>query len=1515
MVEKLIAYFAKRHLLMNFVFIAVVIGGVFAWQHTNKEELPDITFDRIRISVRYPGASAEDVEFFVTRPMEEQIRGLDGVYRIKSTSSAGQANITVEIEQNYPDFDEALMELRNAVLDVDLPDEVIDDPNIRVFKTSKKAILDIALIHDDYHLLDVSGRKNLQKYSYALENRLLSLPEVHSVQRRGYLQEELQIKVDPARLLKYEIPFNTVMQQIRENHVRKPVGTLKAAKEPKVTILSELDSPQKLRDLTIQGGFDGRMIRLGEIANVDFGYEQSDTVYKVNGHEAVIFSVVKNSSHGILEALAAVEGVVANFRENNLSGTAIQLVLLDDESIDVQNRLSIIAVNGGIGFVMILVTLFVFLNVRAGIWVAMGIPFTFCCTMIFAAAIGYTINGTTLAAVIIVMGMVVDDAIVVAENITRLRRQGMEREEAVIKGTSFVLLPIVASIATTCVAFVPLFFFTGHAGKFIQFIPPIIFFMLIASLFESLLILPGHMGLHISLPGMGCRQVDESNGMGTHWFDRVELAYARFLEKSMRFSWLVLLGFACLLVVAGFIVVSKMKYEMFPREETRDIVLTGTAPAGTKRYETALLVRQIEDIVLPYVGTEVVGIRTSIARSRRGGAVEENKFRMLIEIVPKEDRDKSADELVAEFKEGTDALTAFEEIRFAKSRWGQQSGSPIEILVQQNNDTLRGEVVARLAKEMRARPALDNVEIDEGLSVPEYRIEINRDVIKRLSISPADVVSTFRAALEGTILYEFTDGDENIRVRLTTDDDTKSSIDHILDLPVENRRDYLVSLRNIVTVHKVVSPNAISRRDLKRTSVVFADMHKDTDMTPVEVAEELEATVFPGILSEYPTTSLSFSGEVQDTRETTADLRNAVIMAGVLIYIILSVLFNSLWKPVIIMLAIPFGVVGIILAFYFHGKTVYGFYAAVGALGLAGVVVNDAIIMLVKLNKEFDSASDLSVSRQVGAIASTRLRAVILTTLTTVAGVLPTAYGFAGYDAMLAEMMLALTWGLIFGTMITLILVPCVFGLEQSLKSKFRNRWNKNASLRKAAVIPVVILLSGVLASAIAEESEEGISLDSVVSRAALNDTEFEEILIEELTLRYQKDLRLPARDLVLSLKQEYNAFLSQDRTASRSVIGLSKLFPRSGTELSIAYEVSPSFSSDDSSGSASLGITQPIARNAFGSSTRLQEQIIGIEIDIASHQIVEAYEDYLAAIITAYHRWLESHENLLIGRSSYRENMKLLGNIQERRKKQVARAIDVNKINLQVLAKKERLVELETEYEKRLLTIQRVIRHDGKSTLVPMSSPVVAEMEGSFGDAFSVFVDTSRTFNVLRLLEEKSSLEVDKDADDLLPSINLVLGGELRGDGYGMDDNDDLLFAGIAMEWPFPSQVASAEHKLSKIDLRRSRLLIGNARYRLHTDIKDLFYEIRKEKRLKEIAEEKIHLAQSILQDETENYSFAKVSLNDYIDAVNTLDRNRFTMILHDARHRILMVEWLRLTDRLITKKEIRRRHMRSSD
>lgn len=1039
MIEKIIAYFAHRHFVTNFVLIAVFVGGVFAWQHTSKEELPDVTFERVRISTSYPGAPAADVEYYVTEPIEEVLRGIDGIRRVTSNTSVGSSSITVELEPDLKDLTEAFNEIRNEVLDVDLPDDIIDDPNIRIFKTSKKAIIDIALINTYVHLLDVKERQELQTYALALEDQLLNLSEINSVNRRGYLQEEIQIKVDPKKLIEYEIPFNSTRTEIQNNHIRQPAGTLETDMEPKVTLLSELTTVDALNRLIVQGGFEGGVIRLKEVASIEEGFEKNDNITKVNGHEAIFFSVVKNSSYGILEALEAVNRIVDKFRKNNLKGSSIQLIMMDDESVEIRNRLSIIGYNSIIGFILILITLFFFLNIRSGIWVAMGIPFTFCFTMIVASLMGYTINGTTLAAVIIVMGMIVDDAIVVAENITRSTKQGGDNFTNVVEGTSYVLLPIMASIITTCIAFMPLFFFTGRYGKFVQFIPPVIFIMLGASLIESLFILPGHMLLDIPVLGRFFNTAKEEDPGKRHWFEGVEDWYGHLLEKVLKHKGKILLVFLLCLISAVLILRYQFKFVMFPHEETREIVISGEAPSGTVRQETAHLTKQIERIVLEKAVNEVVGVRTDIARGRRGGAIEENKFRMIIEIVPKEKRRRTADQIIKDLSTPINALQGFKKVQFQKSRWGQSSGSSLELYVQQNDEIKRSEVVKKLQQIMQSHESLKAVELDEGFLIPEYRVHINQEKAKRLSIDPNDIARTLRAALEGSILYEFKKGDTDIKVRITTVDSAKNDIDRVLDIPVENRGNYLVPLRDLVSVETVQAPNNIFRREQKRTTIIYADIKKEASKTPVEIAEYFETEVFPDIIAEYPTTTFYFGGEVEDTRESKQDLVNAIIMTLLLIYCVLAILFKSLTKPLIIMLAIPFGVVGIVFAFWLHGKSLFGFYAAIGALGLAGVVINDSIIMMVKLDKEFDDAKGCeSINAQVASIAQTRLRAVVLTTLTTIAGILPTAYGFAGYDAMLAEMMLALTWGLFFGTTITLLLIPCVFSLEKICQLKVK---------------------------------------------------------------------------------------------------------------------------------------------------------------------------------------------------------------------------------------------------------------------------------------------------------------------------------------------------------------------------------------------------------------------------------------------------------------------------------------------
>lgn len=335
------------------------------------------------------------------------------------------------------------------------------------------------------------------------------------------------------------------------------------------------------------------------------------------------------------------------------------------------------------------------------------------------------------------------------------------------------------------------------------------------------------------------------------------------------------------------------------------------------------------------------------------------------------------------------------------------------------------------------------------------------------------------------------------------------------------------------------------------------------------------------------------------------------------------------------------------------------------------------------------------------------------------------------------------------------------------------------------------------------------------------------------------------------------------------------------------------------------MEVSQPIAQNAFGRSTRLLDQIVGLEVDVARYQVIEAYEDYLSTVIVAYYDWYAAYQNLKIGQASYKENLKLLDHMGERQKQKIALPIDVNKVKLQVLSRKERLVELEERYTNATHKIQTILRDFGQDDYIPFLSRPLAEVNTDFEKAYQEFRHASRTFDVLRMLEETSKLEVSRSADDLLPSIVMNLGYTIDGEGYRIRQEDDLFYAGVTLQWPLFDQVDRAEHEVAKIDFQQQQLLTNNTHFRLLVQLRTLYFQIQREQKLITLADERIQLAQSVLKDEEENYSFGKVTLNDYIQAFNALDDNRFNKIAHEVSYRKLIAEWLRLTDRLVQAKK----------
>jgi len=462
----------------------------------------------------------------------------------------------------------------------------------------------------------------------------------------------------------------------------------------------------------------------------------------------------------------------------------------------------------------------------------------------------------------------------------------------------------------------------------------------------------------------------------------------------------------------------------------------------------------------------------------------------------------------------------------------------------------------------------------------------------------------------------------------------------------------------------------------------------------------------------------------------------------------------------------------------------------------------------------------------------------------------------------------------------------------------------KNIMKLKSVILTVVFFALSL--NAYAKEEIKKITLEEFIKRVCRKDTAFQQILIDELKLKYEKAINLPAKDLVVEIESKYNFLLQFEEEDTENSLSLSKLFPYAGTEISAEYSSSIASLTRRVTSDVTLELSQPIAQNAFGRNRRLLDKITGIEIEVAKYQIAEAYEDYLASLITLYYDWHSAYENLRTAQNSYEENLKLLGNIKERQINKIALPIDVNKITLQVLGKKENIITRQKQYNDYLNMIKEVLRYEESALLEPKESLLYADLDIDFFDKYESFKISSRTALALKLLEDKSSLEVDEFADELLPSINLLFGYAWEGSGHDISVSKKTAYTGMSVDLPLPGQVERANYEISKIDSRKQKLSFQTTHQRLYTNLKNLNNQMLKEKELIVVAKEKIKLAEAVVKDEKENYSLGRSTLNDLIDEVNKLEDNKFNKITRDIQLRKLIVEWLRLSDSLIKESDI---------
>ena len=448
--------------------------------------------------------------------------------------------------------------------------------------------------------------------------------------------------------------------------------------------------------------------------------------------------------------------------------------------------------------------------------------------------------------------------------------------------------------------------------------------------------------------------------------------------------------------------------------------------------------------------------------------------------------------------------------------------------------------------------------------------------------------------------------------------------------------------------------------------------------------------------------------------------------------------------------------------------------------------------------------------------------------------------------------------------------------------------------------VNIIIILGQFTVCGFAQTAKP-LSMQEFIDRAVEKDTEFEAILLDEYALAYQPDLIVDAEDLILSVKNDHAFNLKSEEHDAEVEVLLSRLFRKTGTTISGTY----TSDTDNDDSTAGIELSQDIARNAFGKSGRLKEKLADIAVGISRYQITEAYEDYLASLMIIYCNWYESYEKLRTATVSYEENKKLLENIKDRQQNKIALDIDVNKISVQVLSKQENMISLDTEYLMFYTQVKSALACLDTEVFFPKQIVGNEEQLPNFDESYGVFYKNSRTHRALELIEKQSEVKQDINADVLLPSIKLTLAYEAEGDGYGVENTDKKALAGVRFLWPFGSGAKErAEHEISKLALKKQSLNSVNTHKRLAVNIKNLSEQMQKEKQLIDIAKKKIVLAKSIVEDETENYSYGKVTLNDLIQEVNSLEEQKFSEIVHTIRLKKLFIEWKRLTDVLVVDK-----------
>ena len=1031
-----IAYMAGNGVAANLLMLFIFAAGVASLGGLVQEVFPEFSLDQVQIQVAYPGATPDEVEESIIRKIEEQVEGVEGVDEISATAAEGIGSVIVSLRLGA-DVSQAVDDIKAEVDRIQTFPEQAERPEVREM-TNRQSVIRLALYGD-------VTERTIKELAYQTEDALSALPEVSFVETSGIRDYEISVEVPLSRLRALGLTLSDISNAVRAGSLDLSAGSIETRdEEVRVRTIGQNYDQQDFEDIIVVSRSNGTVVRLGDIATVRDGFEDADLITLYRGERAAFVEVYRTSDERVLEIVEAVEAHLESVVIPNLPA-GVDLEVWNNDGEILQDRLNLLLKNAAIGLLLVLVALTLFLEVRLALWVAVGIGVSFVGTLAIMMMLGVSINVLSLFAFILAVGIVVDDAVVVGENIYAERERGAPGLIAAIRGTRRITTPVVFAVLTTMAAFSPLLFIPGVMGKMMRAIPIIVFSVLALSLVESLFVLPNHLS-HLPPPDQ------ESDNRVLRFFGRlqrgVDAALRRFIEgpldRALKFattyppiviaSGLALVALSIAMIPAGII-----RVEFFPAVEADIVTANLEMPEGTPGERTREVVDVIEaagfralerleasraeDAQPLLTGVNITVGEGASATDPLGGSgplqLQGNVAAVEFKLLEAEQRDIAAVAFQQAWRDEVGILPEARALTFAADL--VNFGAPIHAELSHPDP---GELLVAgtvLADRLREFEGVFDVQTDQDQGLREIQLQLKPEA-RTLGLTLDQLARQVRSAFFGDEALRVQRGKEDVRVYVRLPEEERNAIADVEGYLVRTPAGAEVPLGRVAAVRFGTSPTAIQRKDAQRILAVTADANTQV-ISAQEVNTQLTAEILPELMSTYPGLTYSFGGEQQEQIESFRALGSGFVLALLMIYALLAIPLGSYTQPLVIMAAIPFGIIGAVFGHLLLGLSV-GLMSMFGIIGLSGVVVNDSLVMMDFINERIRNGAEPRAAIVDGAKA--RFRPIMLTSLTTFLGVAPLVFERSLQAQFLIPMAAALGFGIVFATGVLMLIVPAL---------------------------------------------------------------------------------------------------------------------------------------------------------------------------------------------------------------------------------------------------------------------------------------------------------------------------------------------------------------------------------------------------------------------------------------------------------------------------------------------------------